>query len=279
MRPLRFIRYPIDTVSIFIVVSTLTLQLAALAYHWPFYLVVPILILLRQVSLVEHNHAHLKIFTARFPNTVLGWLCHLSCGVALDTYRVHHVLNHHRFNNRFDSSGRDWSSLFGFQGTRLADRPVSKIYYVLSFPFIAHGETLIWFLRTPRARLTRGFLASMTVVGITSAILAWANPLGFLIFFLGPWVIVLFGMGYNNYDHHRDCRMTNGQDSANNFLGFYYTRLSFNEGYHVAHHLKPSLHWSKLPAYHRAMINQSEEEQRETFIDNYQAQRPSLAEK
>jgi beta-carotene hydroxylase len=261
MQASRFIRYPIDIISVLVVFSTLSLQLVALLRNWPWYTVILILLMLRQVSLVEHNHAHLTIFPTRFANILLGWLCHLSSGVPLDTYRVHHVISHHRYNNRFDSSGRDWSSIFGFRGARLPDRPVGKAYYVASFPFIAHGESLLWFLRAPSAQLTRGFFVSMAIVGPASILLAWLNPTGFLIFFLIPWIVLLFGMGYNNYDHHIGCKLTNGHDSANNFLNFYYTVLSFNEGYHVAHHFNPSLHWSLLPRYHdvveRARLNES----------------------
>ena len=90
----------------------------------------------------------------------------------------------------------------------------------------------------------------MGIVGSASVFLAWLNAAGFVTFFLLPWTVLLFGMGYNNYDHHIGCNMTNKYDSANNFLNFYYTVLSFNEGYHVAHHSRPGLHWSLLPRYH-----------------------------
>src|SRR6185503_115494 len=265
MRPSRIIRYPIDIISVLVVLSTLSLQVFALIRNWPWYAVILIVLMLRQVSLVEHNHAHLTIFTARFSNILLGWLCHLSTGVPLDTYRVHHVISHHRHNNQFGSSERDWSSIFGFKGSRLPDRPVSKAYYVASFPLIAHCETLLWFLRSPTSPLARGFVVSMAVVGSASTFLAWLNAAGFVTFFLLPWTVLLFGMGYNNYDHHVGCKMTNKYDSANNFLNFYYTVLSFNEGYHVAHHLNPGLHWSRLSHFHYDVVESRLSEPRGAF--------------
>jgi fatty acid desaturase len=252
MRNAPIIRYPIDIISVLLVIGTVSFQISALTFHWPWYLVLPIILLLREVSLVLHNHAHLSIFSVRPANALMGWLCHLSAGVPLETYKIHHVMSHHRYNNRFDASGRDWSSLFGFQGTSLPERPVNKAYYVASFPFIAHGESLLWFLRAPTAKLSRRFVTSMLIVGSMSIFLASLNPTGFLIFFLIPWTVVVFGMGYNNYDHHVRCKMTGEHDSSNNFLNFYYTTLSFNEGYHVAHHLYPRVHWSRLPLYHAA---------------------------
>jgi fatty acid desaturase len=250
----RIIRYPIDVVSVGVVLCALALQVTALARGWPWYLVFPIFFLLREVNLIEHNHMHLAIFRHRFLNVLLGWMCHLSGGVPLDSYRLHHVVNHHRYNNRFDAEGRDWSSLFGFRGTRFPDRPVGKAYYVLSFPFLAHGETLLWFLRSPTSKTTRGFVVSMAVVGPVSLFLAWLSPAGFVMFFVLPWIAILFGMGNNNYDHHDGCEMTGTYNAANSFLTFYYTVLSFNVGYHLAHHHKPNLHWSLLPNCHEALM-------------------------
>lgn len=254
MRISRLIRYPVDVISVSVVLCALSLQLVALTYDWPWYLAVPLFFLIREVNLVEHNHMHLPIFRNRFLNSSLGWMCHLSGGVPLDSYKLHHVVNHHRYNNRFDAERRDWSSIFGFRGTRFPDRPVSKTYYILSFPFLAHGETLLWFLRAPTARLTRGFVVSMAIVGPASLFLMWWNPAGFITFFVLPWIGILFGMGNNNYDHHKGCEMTNSHNAANSFLTFYYTTLSFNVGYHLAHHYRPDLHWSLLPYCHEALM-------------------------
>ena len=252
MRVSRLLRYPIDIISIATVVCALALQLTALVRHWPWYVAVVVIVLLREVSLVEHNHAHLPIFRSKFLNALLGWLCHLSGGVPQETYRIHHVGTHHRYNNRFDGNERDWSSIYGFRGARMPDRPVNKAYYVAAFPWLAHGESLIWYLRAPTARATKGFLASMAVVMPTCALLAWLNPVGFVTFFVVPWTVAIFGMGFNNYEQHYGCRMTCEDDSSNNYLSFFSTTLSFNAGYHVAHHRYPNVHWSLLPQYHAA---------------------------
>lgn len=253
MKTSRFIRYPIDIVSILIVLAALSLQLTALVLNWPWFVIIPILFLVRQVSIVEHNIVHLPIFRGKFLNTLFGWLCQLSNGMPLESYRVHHVTNHHRYNNRFDASARDWSSPFGFRSTRYPHRPIGKLYYVATFPFLAHGESLLWFLRAPTSRITRAFVRSLAVVCTASGVLIWLSPAGFVKFFLLPWIVLIFGSGDNNYDEHKGCKMTNPYDSANDRLDFFHTVLSFNLGYHVEHHLQPSLHWSLLPRYHKTL--------------------------
>ena len=253
MRISRLIRYPIDIVSILTVICALSLQLTALIRNWPWYVIIPILLLVRQVSIVEHNVVHVPIFRNKFLNMLFGWLCHLSNGLALAGYRAHHVANHHRYNNRVDSSGRDWSSPFGFRGTRYPDRPVSRLYYVATFPVLAHAETWACLLRVPASKTTRAFLVSHAVVFTACAALIWMSPAGFVKFFLLTWIVILLGAANNNWDEHKGCKMTNPYDSANNRLSFFHTVLSFNLGYHVAHHIQPSLHWSLLPRYHRTL--------------------------
>lgn len=260
MKVIPIIRYPIDIISVLVVVGSLSIQLSALLYKWPWYTLLPIMFLIRAVDLVEHNHAHLPIFKNKFLNSLLGWMCHLSNGVPLDVYRIHHVANHHRYNNQFDKSGGDWSSIFRFQGARFPDLPIGKTYYVASFPFIAICECSLWFLRSPKSSATRCFIASMLVSGVTCGLLAWINPSGFLNFFLIPWVIIAFGMGSNNYDQHRGCDVTDPYNSANNYRSFFYTVLSFNVGYHLEHHLNPALHWSLLPRFHKVMESTSSAE-------------------
>lgn len=253
MQDSHLIRHPIDIVSVLTVLCALALQVCALAYHWSWYVIIPVVLLVRQVSIVEHNIVHVPIFWGNFLNALFGWLCQLSNGLPLESYRIHHVANHHRYNNHFDPSARDWSSPFGFRGTRYPDRPIGKLYYVATFPFLAHGESLIWFLRAPTSKTTRAFLISLAVIWTASGVLIWLSPAGFVKFFLLPWIVTIFGSGDNNYDEHKGCKMTNLYDSANDRLDFFHTVLSFNLGYHVEHHLQPNMHWSLLPRYHKAL--------------------------
>ncbi len=247
------LRYRADALSVASVVIVLGLQIAGVVMNWPAYAVVAMLILVRQVNLVEHNHAHIPIFYRKGLNELLGWMCFLSNGVPLEFYEVHHVQNHHRFNQKVGGTQHDWSSLYGFAGARFPDKPVGLAYYVLTFPIITTCHCLLAILLTPGSKMFRRFIRSIAVVATCFAALFSLHPWKCLLFFPVPWMIVAFAMGRNNYSHHAGCPMTTDYDSANVNLRSYSRLLGFNIGYHVAHHLRPGLHWSLLPGFHETI--------------------------
>jgi fatty acid desaturase len=55
---------------------------------------------------------------------------------------------------------------------------------------------------------------------------------------------------YATYDHHVGLETDDPHASAYNILTPWYNFLTGNLGYHTAHHIKGSLHWSKLPEFH-----------------------------
>jgi fatty acid desaturase/nitrite reductase/ring-hydroxylating ferredoxin subunit len=246
----RVLRYPIDIISVITVLAAVSVQIGAFAMGWPWYTMFLIVVLMRQTHLVEHNHSHLSIFHQSFLNEILGFLCFLCNSTPFEFYKVHHVRNHHAYNQRFDGDEQDWSSIFGFTTAHYPDKPVSRLYYVLSFPVLTICQSLIDVLRAPDSRMFRRFCRSTAMFVTASAILIYLDPLSFLFFFFIPWIIVTFGLGNNNYSHHHGCALSNPYNASNVFTDALYQSLGFYIGYHVEHHIRPDLHWSLLPDYH-----------------------------
>lgn len=82
---------------------------------------------------------------------------------------------------------------------------------------------------------------------LTYALLAWLHCMMEVI--RRPGLVVYVGIGSNNYEHHEDCKLTTPYDSAMVDLRFPHWLF----GYHVKHHVKPTLHRSLLPRYHRTL--------------------------
>ena len=249
MKDKGLLRYSVDVWSILMVVSVLCVQFAALALDWGWWFLVPLILLLRQTNLVEHNHAHLRIFHSRALNEAFGWMCFLSNGVPLEFYEVHHVDNHHRHNN----TDEDWSSIFAFKGCRFPDRAASMPRYILTFPHRTMISSLRWIMGHPERKMYRRFWTSVGVVGVVSAGLVAINPVGFVKFFAIPWLGIFFGLGFTSYRHHLNCEFTSPYDSSNVMRGIPFEILGFNIGFHVSHHMKPALHWSLLPEHHESI--------------------------
>lgn len=247
----KILRYPVDIASIAWVVTTLALQLSAYFLGWSAWFLIPLILLARGVNLVEHNHAHLRIFTNRRANDMFGWLCFLSNGVPLEVYELHHVKNHHRFNNKLG----DFSSQFDFTGCEYPDKPVSHWYYTLTFPLITFCTSALVLVRSPGTKIFKRFASAFTVVMSIMVALAIYNPVAWLTFFVVPWIVIYFGLGATNYRHHQGCEYTTDHDASNVMIGLPFGLLGFNIGYHVSHHIKPALHWSLLPEYHASIAH------------------------
>lgn len=249
----RTLRYKIDVLAVLTVLLTVSLQVCSVLRGWPWYALFPIIVLVRQVSIIQHNHAHLGIFYSRFLNEMMGRLCSLSNGVLAEFYELHHVRNHHPFNQRFTGAQQDWSSLYAFKGTHFPDRPVGQLYYVLTFPAMCYCHCIIEMIRSPGTRIFRRFLVSLAMGAVVIGGLVWADARHFLMFFVVPWTAIAFGLGYNNYISHYGAQYTHRYDVAVDDLTLPFRFIGYNQGYHLEHHLKPTLHWSLLPAFHETI--------------------------
>lgn len=247
------LRYRCDWYSLVTVLVTLLVQLIGIVMAWHWLAFIGIVLLVRQTSLVQHNHIHLPIFRGAFLNEALSLVCTLSCGVPTEGYFAHHVLNHHKHNN---DPHKDWSSIFDFQGAAFPGRPVSILRYSLAFPLRALGRTLRFLWSCSDKSLRLNVVRSVAIAGAVLGGSFFIDPVRALLFLLIPWSVVWIGLGVNNFRHHAGCAMTSQFDSSMNNMSIFGTYLGFNIGFHTAHHLRPGLHWSLLPQYHGTIEKQ-----------------------
>ena len=271
----RILRYRIDFFSVLTVVSVFAFQLVAYFLPLPWYLIIVLPVAIRGLHLVEHNHSHLKIFRQNLFNEMLGWMCFISNGVPVEAYEMHHVHNHHRFAQQYGTLNSDWSSTFGFENTSFPNKPCGRVYYCLTYAPLAWLHCWIEVLRRPGTRMFARFLTSFTLCIGISLFLLIRDPVQYFLWFGIPWALAYVGMANANYDHHRDCEHSTPYNSARDNLSLAFRSFGFNIGYHVEHHMKPTLHWSLLPQFHERVME-------EIPVENYYVMpfsRPSSAEK
>ena len=173
-------------------------------------------------------------------------------GIPPMMYRAHHVLMHHRENNVFP---HDLSSTEPYRRDSLAH----WCCYWLKYQAL--------FLLLPAYAARRGqWRTAATVVcgGCLYAFCAWwlfANGHG--IFFawqlVAPFLVTSIALMFGNWSQHMfvhpdvakmrgdmrsieyNCKITM------NVINHWNNRRTFNDGYHITHHVHPWCHWSELP--------------------------------
>jgi fatty acid desaturase len=104
-------------------------------------------------------------------------------------------------------------------------------------------------------RYQSGFFGmGLVVLLLLGAAFAW-NPLNALFVFAIPMVAGYVITCWHTYCHHAGLDTQNPYEASHNIMHRSYNILTGNLGYHTAHHVKPKLHWSKLPEFHATIAD------------------------
>jgi fatty acid desaturase len=75
-----------------------------------------------------------------------------------------------------------------------------------------------------------------------------------LVYFGVPWLFAQWGIVTINLLQHQDCDHDSDYDHSRNITGRFINWLFLNNGFHTAHHLRPAMHWSRLPKFHSEQV-------------------------
>ncbi len=199
--------------------------------------------------IVAHNHMHLPVFRGLFWNKIFQLVLMFGSGQPPTGIITAHNERHHIHPD----SPKD------FVRTSLVQSRWNVIN-IIAFPFVSiatmfrekPNDLAIWKKARPRlyqqALLERSIFYSMLFLLM---ILDWYSTLLFLIL---PWLIAQLTLVGVNLLQHQECDMTSEYDHSRNVTGRWLNWFLLNNGFHTAHHLRPALHWSLLPKFHREHI-------------------------
>jgi fatty acid desaturase len=66
-------------------------------------------------------------------------------------------------------------------------------------------------------------------------------------------LLAILNVARLGYDQHAGLDLDDHLTASRNIESRFYNLVTFNSGYHTAHHVKPGLHWSRLPEFHRQL--------------------------
>jgi fatty acid desaturase len=110
-----------------------------------------------------------------------------------------------------------------------------------------------WVVGKKHRKIQKYFLAMCFIQLILLSILIFLKPLQWTLIFLVPMITGLIITVYTTYHHHSWLESDDPYKSSYNIITPWYNLVTGNLGYHIAHHLKWSLHWSKLPEFHKSI--------------------------
>ncbi|HMW16590.1 MAG TPA: fatty acid desaturase [Accumulibacter sp.] len=194
-------------------------------------------------NIANHNHMHHATFHLRVFNQAFNLVLTICRGHTASGIIVPHQLNHH-----VESGGpRDWIR------PQLAGRGIG---WVRLIRFILAASINMLIARRhpgaprlgPRAEQSRRreqrVLATFILLGVL------ADWQVFLVFDVVPWALGLAMLVGINLLQHDACLPGRVPGGSRDFVGRVGNWLCLNNGYHTAHHLSPSTHWSRLPDLH-----------------------------
>jgi fatty acid desaturase len=233
-----------DFLPSLLVLAIFAVQLCTFALVDNLWLVLLVALILLALSAspgaISHNHHHCPTFRHAWMNRVYEVILFLETGVTPYAWTLHHNLGHHKHYLEPHEDTAPWIDARG--------RVMSRLRYDVVGALRIYPECLRIARRHPE--LTRRFLRWSAISLAVLGVLIWIDPVKALVLFVLPMPFMYIGLLDNTYMQHSRLDLGSAVTASRNTTSRLYNLLSWNLGYHTAHHMRPSLHWSELPHLH-----------------------------
>jgi len=223
--------------------------------------------------LAMHYSAHRQLFSSKLgftgkvlnnlPQTVLSNFWGMPCGA----YYLHHIVMHHEANNLFPY---DLSATTPYQ----RDSPLSFLHYTCNFAL--HTILYLPYYALQKNRWGLALFSVICTISYFSLVQMLYNyhPAVFFISFgfssgFGPLMLMFGNFGQHMFVDPKD--PTSNYGLTVNLIASPFNMQTFNDGYHIVHHLSARRHWSEMPLHFIKNIDKFESERSIIFKEiNYE---------
>lgn len=189
---------------------------------------------------ISHNHHHVPTFMRPWMNRIYEVMLFLEVGIPPYAWTIHHNIGHHKDYLDQEKDPANW---------RLPDGSVmSRIRYDIVGALRIYPE--IRKIGRHYPELYRRFRIWTGVAVLVLGVFILMDPVKALLLFVAPMPFMYLGLLDNTYMQHSDLDTRSELTASRNTSSRLYNFISWNLGYHTAHHMKPHLHWSRLPGFH-----------------------------
>lgn len=206
-------------------------------------------------GLMLHCTSH-RVFFRReyqFMNHYLPWVIAPFFGHSPETYYTHHIGMHHPENNLED----DESTTMPFRRDSL--RGFLKYFGIFLFMGMYHLAT--YFFRKKRKRLLYRSVRGEVLFILFCVALSFVNWEATFMVFMLPFLLFRLVAMLGNWAQHAFVDVADPGNAYKNSITCINTKYNhkcWNDGYHISHHLKPSMHWTEHPHYFMKTLKEYE---------------------
>jgi fatty acid desaturase len=201
------------------------------------------------VAITIHNSVHCPIFKNKTLNKIHFVLLGLAFGSPASGYVPGHNLSHHKHLQTAKDNTRTTKMRFKWNFLN------QLLFFFVMIPGIIRTESrFVKEVGPHKPKWYRTYQIESALIWIwkiTWLLIDWKR---FILFLLIPNLYAVWGIFGTNYWQHDGCDETHPYNHSRNFTGKLFNFLVCNNGYHGAHHMKASMHWSLYPEYHEKFI-------------------------
>jgi fatty acid desaturase len=201
---------------------------------------------------INHNQMHVEIFQNPTLNKLFNGVLGICMGLPPTLIYEPHVVNHHPNVCRKE----DWA------GAHLAE-PHKGVRRILIYVLRSHIETArnrpsSLFLHLPKNRRSSLIVETILLLLFIGFAIC-LNPWTFFLHCFLPWFLATNALVFMNFMVHDGCDYESEFRHSHTFNSKIGNYFLFNSGYHLAHHLRPKLHWSQLPTFQQENLRANPE--------------------
>ena len=206
-------------------------------------------LMIGKTNYLLHLHIHRPFSRNPALNLVFDLSMGAVSGMVSSNWRIQHLYGHHR---GIDAPYRGGSGILGnYSSMRAIAFSAGSLWETFYGPIIESFRKGILNDVTTPIRYRWAFCEQVLLLLLVAVLMGWQPRLTLI--YLLPWYFVThFITRYVDYLNHYGCdeASENPYVRANNSLSWWFNFTTHNFGYHTAHHIRPSAHWTELPAIH-----------------------------
>ncbi|MBK8498718.1 MAG: fatty acid desaturase [Flavobacteriales bacterium] len=201
-------------------------------------------------GLMLHCTTHRPFFKREWMNYYLPWVLAPFFGQSPETYHAHHVGMHHAENNLEP----DESSTMPYQ----RDSGKDFLRYFLTFFFTGIYTLCLYFFHRKRNRLLMRVVRGELLFILFCTGLCFVDWQATLMVFILPFLAFRLVAMAGNWVQHA---FVSQEDPGNHFqnsvtcINVKFNHKCWNDGYHISHHIDPTMHWTEHPRYFREHLD------------------------